>query len=240
MELISTAIGLILVNLVLSGDNAVVIGMAAHSLPPKQRNFAIVFGGVAAVVLRIIFTFLAAWLMKVPALQFVGGLLLIWIAWKLMTADSGGAGHKAGTTMWEAIWIITVADVVMSLDNVLAVAAVSRGDLTTLIIGLAMSMPIVLFAGGIVAELINRFPWINYIGAIVILYVGGEMMLEDHFIEPFVHPLVTAVPNPMIIEKGFPILLAILVPVISIWLQRRALMVERAEAVAEAGAQSKH
>ncbi len=227
MELITTALGLILVNLVLSGDNAVVIGMAAHKLEKRQRLFAIIFGGVAAIVLRVIFTAIAAYLMKIPALQFVGGALLIWIAFKLLGDVGGGEeSHKAASSMWEAIWIITVADVVMSLDNVLALAGVSRGDWTTLIIGLAMSMPIVLFAGGIVAELINKFPWINYIGAIVIAYVAGEMMLEDHLVAPFV-------PETVVIEKGVPILLAIAVPVIATMMQRRARAREAVAAHAE-------
>ena len=169
MELITTALGLILVNLVLSGDNAVVIGMAAHKLPARQRTIAIVFGGITAIVLRIIFTLAAAFLLRIPALQFIGGLLLIWIAFRLLGEEVGGEeSHKAAGSMWEAIWIITVADVVMSLDNVLALAGVSRGDMTSLVIGLAMSMPIVLFAGGIVAALINKYPWINMVGAGVI------------------------------------------------------------------------
>ncbi len=225
MEPITTALGLILVNLVLSGDNAVVIGMAAHKLEKRQRLTAIIFGGVAAIVLRIAFTAAAAFLMRVPALQFIGGALLVWIAFKLLGDVGGGEEtHKAAGSMWEAIWIITIADVVMSLDNILALAGVSRGDWSTLVIGLAMSMPIVLFAGGIVAELINRFPWINYVGAIVIAYVAGEMMLQDHLVAPFV-------PETVLIEKGVPILLAIAIPVIATLVNRRSKAREAALAM---------
>ncbi len=225
MEPITTALGLILVNLVLSGDNAVVIGMAAHKLEKRQRLTAIIFGGVAAIVLRIAFTGAAAFLMRVPALQFIGGALLVWIAFKLLGDVGGGEEtHKAAGSMWEAIWIITIADVVMSLDNILALAGVSRGDWSALVIGLAMSMPIVLFAGGIVAELINRFPWINYVGAIVIAYVAGEMMLQDHLVAPFV-------PETVLIEKGVPILLAIAIPVIATLMNRRSKARETALAM---------
>ncbi|HEX2924462.1 MAG TPA: YjbE family putative metal transport protein, partial [Chloroflexota bacterium] len=145
MELITTALGLIVINLVLSGDNAVVIGMAAHKLEGKQRLLAIIFGGIAAIVLRVAFTALAAILLQIPALQFVGGAMLVWIAFKLLNEDGGEEKGKTANSLLQAVWIITAADIIMSLDNILAVAAVSRGDMTTLIVGLAMSMPLVLF-----------------------------------------------------------------------------------------------
>jgi YjbE family integral membrane protein len=224
--MITTALGLIVINLVLSGDNAVVIGMAAHKLQGKQRTLAIIFGGVAAIVLRVIFTALAAILLQVPALQFVGGAMLVWIAFKLLNEESGEEEGKTANSLMQAIWIITAADIIMSLDNILAVAAVSRGDMTTLIIGLAMSMPLVLFCGGIVAELMNRFPWLNYIGAIVIAWTAGEMMLQDKFIDGFIPAHILEAP---VVEYGIPLVLAVGVPVIATMMMRRAKAKEVAE-----------
>ncbi len=220
MELITTALSLIVVNLVLSGDNAVVIGMAAYKLHGRQRLFAIIFGGVAAIVLRILFTAVAAYLMQVPALQFIGGALLVWIAFKLLKMETGGdESGKTADTLLQAIWIITAADIIMSLDNILAVAAISGGDMTTLFIGLAMSMPLVLFAGGVVAQLMERFPWLNYIGAIVIAWTAGEMMLEDKFIDGFVPETILATP---VVDYGIPLVLAVGVPLIANIMNRRA------------------
>jgi len=237
LENITTALGLIVVNLVLSGDNAVVIGMAAHKLQGRQRLLAIIFGGVAAIVLRIIFTAVAASLMQIPALQFIGGAMLVWIAFKLLNEEAGEGDGKTANSLMQAIWIITAADIIMSLDNILAVAAISRGDMTTLIVGLAMSMPLVLFCGGIVAELMNRFPWLNYIGAIVIAWTAGVMMLEDKVIGSFIPVAVLESP---IIEYGIPVMLAVGVPVIATMMKRRAkareALAEGAPAVAVANA----
>ncbi len=219
MELITTALGLIVINLVLSGDNAVVIGMAAHKLEGKQRLLAIIFGGIAAIVLRVAFTAAAAILLQIPALQFIGGAMLVWIAFKLLHEEGGEGEGKTANSLLQAIWIITAADIIMSLDNILAVAAVSRGDMTTLIVGLAMSMPLVLFCGGIVAELMNRFPWLNYIGAIVIAWTAGEMMLEDKFLDSIVPAQVLEFP---VVEYGIPLALALGVPVIATVMARRA------------------
>jgi len=216
MGILTTAVGLIVVNLVLSGDNAVVIGMAAHKLQGRQRTLAIIFGGVAAIVLRVLFTVAAAFLLMIPALQFLGGAMLVWIAWKLLGEDLGSEETgKTATTLFEAIWIITVADIIMSLDNILAVAAVASGNFAALIAGLVMSMPLVLFCGGIVAALMSRFPWLNYIGAIVIAYTAGEMMLEDKLIGPYF-------PETAIVQIGIPALLAVGVPVVATWISRRA------------------
>src|SRR5512133_3318360 len=212
---LTALMGVIVVNLVLSGDNAVVIGMAAHRLHGRQRTLAIVFGGVAAVVLRIVFTIAAAWLMNIPALTFIGGVLLIWIAYKLLMEEVGsGEEHKAAESMLQALWIITVADVVMSLDNILAIAALARESFVILGIGLAMSMAIVLFAGGIVAVLMERFPWINYVGSIAIAYVAGEMIMKDSMVEQVVPQVAHALEGmQMNLELAiFPLLVAIAVP----------------------------
>ncbi len=224
-EVLTSLFGVIVVNLVLSGDNAVVIGMAAHKLHGKQRTVAILFGGVAAVVLRVVFTVVAAYLMRIPALQFIGGLLLVWISYKLLMEEVGGeADHKAANSLLQAIWIITVADVVMSLDNILAIAALSKDNMAILGIGLALSMAIVLFAGSLVAMLMERFPWINYVGSIAIAYVAGEMILKDQF----VRGLVPSIMNPLSelqvsLELAVvPVLFAIGVPIYATVRNRRS------------------
>ena len=240
-DTLTSLFGVIVVNLVLSGDNAVVIGMAAHKLHGKQRLFAIVFGGVAAVVLRIIFTVVAAYLLRIPALQFVGGLLLVWIAYKLLMEEVGDEeGHKAANSLVQAMWIITVADVVMSLDNILAIAALSKDNMTVLGIGLALSMAIVLFAGGIVAVLMERFPWINYVGSIAIAYVAGEMILKDQFVRSLAPGAMQTLADMAVgIElAAIPLLIAIVVPVYATWKNRRGAAKVAAAPVAAVAAAS--
>jgi YjbE family integral membrane protein len=178
-ELISRIVQIILIDLVLSADNAVVIGMAAHPLPPRQRRLAIVFGGGAAVLLRVVLTGVAAWLLGLPALKAIGGLLLLWIAYRLLEHDDASKDVKAASTLRAAITTILIADVVMSLDNVLGVAAASGGDIALLVFGLLVSMGIVMFGGGLFANLIDRLWWLAYVGAAVIAWTGSEMLQED-------------------------------------------------------------
>lgn len=172
--------GIILIDIVLSGDNAVVIGMAARSLTPRQRKRAIFFGALGAILLRIFFTALAAVLLLVPLLQFVGGITLVWIAWKLLR--QGGderANVSEAATLWEAIRIIVMADVIMSLDNILAVGAASHGNLALLLFGLFLSMGIIMFFSNIVAVMMNRFPILVLAGAAVLAWVAADMIAHD-------------------------------------------------------------
>ncbi len=174
---------IIIIDLVLSGDNAVVIGMAAHRLPPKQRKLAILFGGGAAIALRISLTAIAAVLLRIAGLQLVGGGLLIWIAFKLLKAEEEShEGIKVAASMREAIMTILIADFIMSLDNVLGVAGAAEGDLSLLLFGLVFSMAILMWMGSVVANLINRFGWLSYIGAAVIAWTGAMMIFEDPFL----------------------------------------------------------
>ncbi len=225
MQVVTTVLGLIVVNLVLSGDNAVVIGMAAHRLQGRQRTLAIIFGGIAAIVLRVLFTVAAAFLLMVPALQFVGGAMLVWISWKLLGEEiSDEEGGKQAASLMEAIWIITLADLIMSLDNILAVAAVAAGNFAALIGGLVMSMPLVLFCGGIVAALMSRFPWLNYVGAILIAYTAGEMMLQDKLVGSYYPGIITAelgVPGSSVAVSFFAVALAVVVPMLARWRSRQ-------------------
>jgi YjbE family integral membrane protein len=174
---------IVTINLVLSGDNAVVIGMAAHRLPQQQRKKAILFGGSAAILLRIVLTVIAASLLKVSGLQIVGGALLLWIAFKLLKGEEEDhEGVKTAVNLREAIFTILIADLVMSTDNVLGVAAASGGNMILLVFGLVFSMAILMWMGSLVADLINRFIWLSYVGAAVIAWTGGLMIFEDPFL----------------------------------------------------------
>jgi YjbE family integral membrane protein len=187
------------VNLILSGDNAVVIAMAARSLQGAQRRQAIIWGAAGAVILRLIFAAIISYLLEIPFLQVVGGLLLLWIAWKLVHEDTGGDEEdddkvQAGQTAWEAIRIIIVADAVMSLDNVIALVGAARlgGEVNfvLLVIGLATTIPLVIFGAALLTTLLDRFPILIYAGAGLLVYIAVEMFFADkvlhHYLEPFV------------------------------------------------------
>jgi YjbE family integral membrane protein len=185
---------IIWINILLSGDNAVVIALACRSLPPKQRFWGILLGAGAAVVLRILFTVIIAQIMAVPFLKLVGGLLLFWIAVKLIVPsdEHGEDSVKAGDTLLRAVWLVTIADIVMSLDNVIAIAAAAetaaaRVDLahalsikTTLIVfGLATSVPLIIAGSALLMALLNRFPILVWAGAGLLGWVAGEIMIKD-------------------------------------------------------------
>ena len=170
---------IILANIVLSGDNAVVIALAARSLPPKQQKLAILWGAGAAVVLRIILTIFAVALLTLPWLKIVGSLLLFWIGIKLLVPEEGGDDIDASDNLMAAIKTILIADLVMSLDNVIAVAAAAGGSMTLLILGLAISIPLVVFGATLLVTLMERYPVIITVGAALIGMVAGEMLVTD-------------------------------------------------------------
>lgn len=179
-ETISRAIQIILIDLVLSGDNAVVIGVAAHPLPRRERGVAIALGGAAAIVVRVALTGAAALLLELPVVKLAGGLLLLGIAFKLLEQQEEHAeGSKTASGLLGVVATILVADVVMSLDNVIGVAAVSNGDLALLVFGLIVSMAIVMLGGGILAELIDRMWWLAYVGSTVVAWTGIDMLQDD-------------------------------------------------------------
>jgi YjbE family integral membrane protein len=154
--------------------------MAAHRLPGRQRKRAILIGGGAAILLRILLTTVAALLLQIPGLQFVGGLLLVWIAFKLLKADEEShGGIRAAPSMREAVTTILIADFLMSTDNVLGVAGASHGDVSLLVFGLVLSMVILMLLGSLVAKLMNRVFWLSYVGAAVIAWTGALMVFED-------------------------------------------------------------
>ena len=178
---------IILVNIVLSGDNAVVIALAARSLPPRQQTQAVLWGAGAAVILRIILTVIAVELLKWPWLKLIGAVLLLWIAVKLLMPEDGGEGNvNASENLWTAIKTILIADLVMSLDNVIAVAAAAKGSLTLLILGLAISIPLVIFGATMLMKVMDRFPVIITIGAGLLGWVSGDMAATDPVVKGWV------------------------------------------------------
>jgi YjbE family integral membrane protein len=177
---------IMLVNIVLSGDNAVVIALAARNLPPQHQKQAILWGSGGAIVLRVLLTIVAVQLLKIPFLQFLGGLLLVWIAVQLLVEEDEAEGeHKAHGDLWGAVKTILIADVVMSLDNTLAIAGVAKGDWMLLIVGLALSIPLIVVGSTVIMKIMDRFPVVVYVGAALIAWTAGEMMDSDAAIEPY-------------------------------------------------------
>src|SRR5436853_4185038 len=180
---------IIWVNIILSGDNAVVIALAARSLPAHQQTKAVIWGAGAAVVLRIVLTIVAVELLKLSYLKLVGGALLFWIAVKLLVPeDGGGDGVRSSSHLLAAIKTILIADLVMSLDNVIAVAAVAKGSISLLVLGLVISIPLVVFGATMLLVLMERYPIIIVLGAAVLGWTAGEMGVTD----PAVHDWVQA------------------------------------------------
>jgi YjbE family integral membrane protein len=173
-------IKIVWINIILSGDNAVVIAMAARSLPPHQQKKAVLFGSGAAVVLRIVLTVVAAKLLALPYLQIIGGALLLWIGLQLLgDEEEDDGGEREYGSLMAAVRTILLADLVMSLDNVIAVAAAAQGSMVLLILGLAISIPLVIFGSTLMIKLMERFPIIVMLGAALIGWVGGETIVSD-------------------------------------------------------------
>jgi YjbE family integral membrane protein len=172
---------IVLIDLALAGDNALVIALAVRTLPKRQQLLGRIWGTAGAVLLRLAFIAIISYLLGIPLLQAVGGLLLVWIAIKLVRQEEAtGEGHvRHGTTLLEAIWIIIVADVVMSLDNVIGVAGAAEGDMRLVIFGIGLSIPIVVWGSGVLATLMNRYPWIILVAAGILGEVAGKMIVHD-------------------------------------------------------------
>jgi YjbE family integral membrane protein len=189
MQTLAVALfNIIIIDLVLSGDNAIVIGMAVQALPPRQKRLAILIGGGAALVLRVVFTVIVTLVIQnqPPFLLAFGGLILVWITYRLLTPESEEAGstEEAGRRGFiAAMSTIMIADVTMSLDNVLAVGVAAHGDPLLVLIGLILSMAILVAGGAFVATILNRMPWLNYVGGLILLVLVGEMIAGDPFVE---------------------------------------------------------
>jgi YjbE family integral membrane protein len=193
-------LSIVILDLTLAGDNALVIAMAVRTLPRRQQFWGRMWGSAGAVGLRLAFIAIITYLLKIPLLQFVGGLLLIWIALKLVHQSAGGEGEghvRQGTSLVEAVWIIVVADVIMSLDNVLAVAGAAHGNLWLVVFGIGLSLPLVVWGSGLLARLMMRYPWIIWIGGGILGYVAGEMMLKDFWVTSWLGDLTHVLHYPL-------------------------------------------
>ena len=208
MEMLSTSFfwvtlgEIMMINILLSGDNAVVIALASRSLPPEQQKKAILFGSFGAILLRIVLTFFAVALLTLPFLKLIGGLLLLWIGYNMLVPE-GEEDHLEGhSNLGSAIRTIIVADFVMSLDNVLGVAAAAKGNTVLLVVGLAISIPLIIYGSTLVLKVMERMPIIVTAGAGLLGWVAGEMMVTDpalvnwlHMSDHTVHDLHLAVPS---------------------------------------------
>jgi YjbE family integral membrane protein len=170
---------IILINIVLSGDNAVVIALASRSLPPAQQKKAILFGSVGAIVLRIVLTFFAVYLLSLPYLKLAGAALLVWIGVNLLKGDDDEGNLEGHSNLAAAVKTIIIADLVMSLDNVIGVAAAAKGNIVLLVVGLAISIPLIIYGSTLILKLMTRFPVIITIGAGLLGWVAGEMAFSD-------------------------------------------------------------
>jgi YjbE family integral membrane protein len=179
---------IVFIDLVLAGDNAVVIAMAVKNLTGRSRTLGISMGAAGAVFVRVICTFFVAKLLTISFIKLIGGAVILWIAVKLLVEGSEEHTQKEATSIWQALWVIIVADMSMGIDNMLAVGGASHGNFFLLLFGLMLSIPFVVFMSSILAKLMDRFPIILYIGAAVLGKVGGEMMITDPVVHNFLHP----------------------------------------------------
>jgi YjbE family integral membrane protein len=217
LQFLSALGAIVLIDLVLAGDNAIVIALAARNLPGALRHKAILWGTVGAVVVRAAMTLVVVWLLKIPGLMLAGGLGLVWIAVRLMAPHAEGEGHgSAATGFWGAMKTIVVADALMGVDNVLGVAGAAHGDFMLVIIGLLISVPIMVWGSALVLRWVDRFPVIITLGAAVLAYTAARMVVTE--------PLLDAVFDPRPWARGALYVLTIAgVLLAGRWLQRRSV-----------------
>jgi YjbE family integral membrane protein len=189
MHFLLSVLSIVLIDLLLAGDNALVIAMAVRSLPKRERRVGTICGAGAAVALRVALTTFAAHLLQLKYLQLAGGLLILWIAMKVVR-DAGDPPEAAPSPkrFLAAIWYIVAADITMSVDNVLAVAGASGGRFSLILFGLCLSIPFIVFSSNLLADLMDRFPWTIYIGAAILGRVAGDMIVSDPFVVNIAHP----------------------------------------------------
>jgi YjbE family integral membrane protein len=186
---VSSLLSIVIIDLILAGDNAVVIALAVRALPKEQRKKGIIYGSLAAVLLRVALTFFVARMLTMSYVKLIGGIVIIWIAVKLFVEDEEAVeSHKEAATLWHAVRLIVIADISMALDNMLAVGAASNGNLLLLIFGLGLSVPFIVFTSSLLSLLMDKFPVIIYIGAALLGKIGGEMIITDPLISGFIVP----------------------------------------------------
>jgi YjbE family integral membrane protein len=214
---------IVVIDLLLAGDNALVIALAVRKLPPREQLWGRIFGTIGAVLLRLLFIAIVTFLLAVPLLRLIGGLLLIWIAVKLVREHCAGPEDiRPGTTLRAAIGVIILADVVMSLDNVIAIAAAAHGDLVLVAFGLLLSLPLVVWGSGVLSQMMNRFPVIVWIGGGVLGWVAMKMLTDD----PFVVKLLGEWRWP--VHHNAPHVLAVFIALLGWWGSRSAAKVKPA------------
>jgi len=198
-ELLARFLGVLAIDLILSGDNAVVIALAVRGLHGPTRRRAIILGAAGAVLLRLFFAAIVTFLIQIPLLQAAGGILLLWVAWRLISDEPGGEenGVDAGSNLWEAVRIIIVADVVMSLDNVVALVAVSGGNFPLLVFGLALTIPLIVFGSTILSAIMDRLPWLAYAGAGLLAFVAVELFFADRLVHDLVGDGIASLERPI-------------------------------------------
>lgn len=185
MDFFLILLQIVFIDIVLAGDNAIVIALAARNLPKDQQKKAVIWGTVGAITIRIIATLLVVQLLAIPWLHLIGGLLLIWIAFKLLVQQEDHDNVKAGNTLWQSIKTIIIADAAMGIDNVIAVAGAANGHTLLVIIGLLISIPVVVWGSTLFIKLVDRFNWIIYLGAAVLAYTAANMITNEHAFSPF-------------------------------------------------------
>ena len=187
----SALFAIVVIDLALAGDNAIVIALAARNLPPRERRRAIAWGAVGAVAVRCAMTFAVVWLLRVPGLMAVGGLVLVWIAIKLGRPARGGEeGHAVApaVSFWSAMRTIVVADAAMGLDNVLAVAGAAHGSFMLVALGLAISIPVVVWGSTLILEWVERYPWIVHVGVAVLAWTAAKMIVDEPLLRELLRP----------------------------------------------------
>lgn len=184
-ELFSTLLSIIIIDLVLAGDNAIVIGLAARSLPKTQQKKAIIWGTVGAIFIRAVATLFVVWLLEIPGLLFIGGLVLIWIAYQLLVKEEESEKVESSSTLIGAVKTIIVADVMMGLDNVLGIAGAAHGHFFLVVIGLLISVPLVVWGSQVILKWMEKFPVLIYIGSGVLAMTAAKMLFEERYVKPF-------------------------------------------------------
>ncbi|QJR11877.1 hypothetical protein DSM104443_02960 [Usitatibacter rugosus] len=184
-DFLSALVAIIVIDLALAGDNAIVIALAARNLPPALQKRAILWGTVGAIAVRIAMTMAVVWLLGIPGLMAIGGAVLVWIAWKLLKGGSGEHEIKSATTFWAAMQTIVIADAAMGLDNVLAVAGAAHGSFTLVVIGLLISVPIVVWGSTMILKWVEKFPWLVHIGVAVLAWTAAKMIVSEPVLQPW-------------------------------------------------------
>ncbi|MBW7458797.1 TerC family protein [Paenibacillus sepulcri] len=209
-EFFSALLTIVFIDLILAGDNAIVIGLAARKLPKLQQKKAVIWGTVGAVGIRALATILVVYLLDIPWLMLTGGILLLWIAYKLLVDENNHEDIKAGNNLWQSIRTIIIADAAMGIDNVIAVAGAAHGNITLVILGLLISVPVVVWGSTLFIKIIERFPWIIYLGSGVLAYTAAKMITHETKISQVFE-------SSALFEWSFLILVVVVIIVAGLW-----------------------